>query len=398
MSSNFKVTLKDYQIIKKANLEFIPGLNVIVGPSNNGKSSILKAIKSCIYTTPGASPIRAGQTSYTVGIGYNGHTVILQKGNKESVYLVDGEKYTKFGVTTPEAVSKTLNIYELVLNGNKEQLNFWDQMDYPFLIDKTPVELFRFIIDSGDNDQISQALKDMVSDRQGTSKEIDQVQGAINLIDTEIETYTKQLEEAKPIIDTCNKILELQSKVSRYNLLKDIKAQKIVIDTNKSILEGNSKRNLETLKIHKEYYEKLVKDISKLNELKDRFILLHNIIGDQSDIAEKIYNLNYIKDLKDIDSSRLTQLKEIKNTLNYISEQRKTLENKPQVTGNIPRDQFEKLVELRKIWQIHDERDRDLFNISQSIIINKSSAEMYHELQDLFDVCPVCGSKLGGKK
>ena len=70
-------------------LEFIPGLNVIVGPSNNGKSSILKAVKAAIYTVPGATPIRSGQTSYAVGIGYNGHTVILQKGLKESVYLVD---------------------------------------------------------------------------------------------------------------------------------------------------------------------------------------------------------------------------------------------------------------------------------------------------------------------
>lgn len=68
---NFKVSLKDFQIIKKANLEFIPGLNVIIGPSNNGKSSILKAIKSCIYTIPGSTSIRAGQNSYTVGLGYN---------------------------------------------------------------------------------------------------------------------------------------------------------------------------------------------------------------------------------------------------------------------------------------------------------------------------------------
>ena len=68
-------------------------------------------------------------------------------------------------------------------------------MDYPFLIDKTSVELFRFIVDSGDNDQISQSLKDMVSDRQATSKEIDQVQGSINLIDKEIENYKAQVEQ-----------------------------------------------------------------------------------------------------------------------------------------------------------------------------------------------------------
>lgn len=45
-------------------------------------------------------------------------------------------------------------------------------MEYPFLLDKSPIELFRFIIDSGEDDQISKALKDMVSDRQSISKDI----------------------------------------------------------------------------------------------------------------------------------------------------------------------------------------------------------------------------------
>lgn len=89
---SLKTQIKDFQIVKKASLEFIPGLNVIVGPSNNGKTSILKAIKAAIYTVPGATPIRSGQTSYAVGLNYNGHTVILQKGLKESVYLVDRRK------------------------------------------------------------------------------------------------------------------------------------------------------------------------------------------------------------------------------------------------------------------------------------------------------------------
>ena len=187
---SFKVQIKDYQIIKKASLEFIPGLNVIVGPSNNGKSSILKAIKSLLYTVPGTTSIRFGASSYTVGISYNGHTVLLQKGSKEAVYMVDGEKYTKFGTTTPEPVINSTNIKELTLNGNKEHLNFWEQMEYPFLLDRSPVELFRFIVDSGDDDQITKALKTMVTDRQQISRDIDQMQGSINTVDTEIVLNT----------------------------------------------------------------------------------------------------------------------------------------------------------------------------------------------------------------
>ena len=184
-----KVQIKDFQIVKNASLEFVPGLNVIVGPSNNGKSSILKAIKALLYTVPGTAPIRSGTRAYTVGIDYNGHTVILQKSVKDSVYIIDGEKYTKFGTSTPEAVYNALNIKELVLNGNKEQLNFWDQMTYPFLLDRSGVELFRFIVDSGDEDQVSQALKNIVADRQAISKNITILQGSIETIDDEIETF-----------------------------------------------------------------------------------------------------------------------------------------------------------------------------------------------------------------
>ena len=75
------VNVKDFQIIKSAKAEFIPGLNLIIGPSNNGKTSFIKAIKSLLYTEPGTTPIRSGQSFYSVGMTLNGHTVILQKGD-----------------------------------------------------------------------------------------------------------------------------------------------------------------------------------------------------------------------------------------------------------------------------------------------------------------------------
>lgn len=112
---NLNVEVQDYQIIKKAKAEFIPGLNIIIGPSNNGKTSLIKAIKSLLYTEPGNTPVRYGQPNYKVGVEYNNHKVILQKG-KESFYSVDGEKYSKYGTSTPKEVSDVLGIQELVLN------------------------------------------------------------------------------------------------------------------------------------------------------------------------------------------------------------------------------------------------------------------------------------------
>ena len=302
---SMKVQIKDYQIIKKASLEFIPGLNVIVGPSNNGKSSLLKAIKSSLYTTPGTTPIRAGQTSYAVGISYNNHTVILQKGMKESVYMVDGEKYTKFGTTTPEAVSNALNIKELTLNGNKEQLNFWDQMNYPFLLDKSAVELFRFIIDSGDNDQISKALKSMVSDRQGLSKEIDQLQGSINTVDQDIELLEKNIEQAGPILEACTKVLELQVQVAKLNRLKEIKNQLQLIESQKTELKDKYDLSISTVKLWRDFQGALKPVLERFIDLRGKFIRLHNLIGDMADLDENRAILESIKNLKPIDTTKL---------------------------------------------------------------------------------------------
>ena len=45
---NFNVNLHNFQSISDANLEFVEGLNLIVGQSNSGKTAILRAINSVV--------------------------------------------------------------------------------------------------------------------------------------------------------------------------------------------------------------------------------------------------------------------------------------------------------------------------------------------------------------
>lgn len=391
---SFKLAVKDYQIIKKASLEFIPGLNVITGPSNNGKSSIFKAIKANIYTTPGTSPIRAGQSSYAVGITYNGHTVILQKGLKESVYLVDGEKYTKFGTTTPPVVSNTLNIKELVLNGNKEQLNFWDQMNYPFLLDKTPVELFRFIIDSGDSDKISQVLKDMVSDRQVISKEIDQLQGSINLIDTDIDTYEKQLEVAKPIIEACNNIIALQDRISRLNSLKTVKTNLDNISQQVELINNNEKRLEANLNIWSNFNQSIKIMSQKHNILKDTFIRLHTIIGDLSDSEEKLLDLAKVKDLDIIDVSGLVSMKNIHQDIITIRSKLESLDTISIINYTGSKDDIDKLFLLKNYQLAGINTYKKYTEYDKALSEASANKDKFIEFKKLFDICPVCGQKI----
>lgn len=395
---NFKVQIKNYQIIKDVSLEFIPGLNVIIGPSNNGKSSILKAIKALIYTVPGTTPIRNGQSFYAVGISYNNHTIILQKGLKESVYIVDGEKYTKYGVNTPEIVSKSLNIKELVLNGNKEQLNFWDQMEYPFLINRTSTELFKFIIDSSDSDQVSQSLKDMVSDRQQLNKEIDLLQGTINTIDLDIDSYTNTLDKSKSIIEACNSIIELQPKVSKLNQLKQIKE---IHETNKNELNNLNtelyNKQTETT-LHKKYYTNIYSKNSTLQVLNNKFIQLHNLIEDLSNNNEDILKLSKLRNLKQLDNSKLNQLKQIKNQLDLIKNQISNMKPIKIVKLNLSEQSLIRLNKLKQIRKNHINNDYKMINLVASKQTTVGHLDLLKETKEFFDICPLCGHKLHGKE
>ena len=44
----FNVNLNNFQSISGAELEFVEGLNLIVGQSNSGKTAILRAINSVV--------------------------------------------------------------------------------------------------------------------------------------------------------------------------------------------------------------------------------------------------------------------------------------------------------------------------------------------------------------
>ena len=392
--NNFNLQVQDYQIIKKAALEFVPGLNVIVGPSNNGKTSILKAAKAYLYTVPGTTSIRAGTNNYKVGINYNGHTAILQKGLKDSVYLVDGEKYTKFGTTTPQVVSDAFNIKELELNGNKEQLNFWDQMNYPFLLDKSGVELFRFIIDSGENDRISKALRNMVSDRQAISKNIDMLQGSINIVDTEIDTYTTQLENAKSTIDASIKIIELQSKVAKLNLLKETYRELNQLKINKLEIVEKTKFLYSRLEILKTT-NNIIKNINtKLRTLNDYFFSLGTLIGDISDIKDDLHILETVKNSKPKINQNLPELKNIRNKVNYITEQRKCLKIHSVAKLNYSKDKLLRMSEIKSMKNNIKHIEQDLSSIVKNIEDCNLQVATYSNLRLNFDICPYCGHKL----
>lgn len=389
------VSIRDFQIIKKASLTFKPGLTAIIGQSNNGKSAIFRAIKSCVYNEPGATSIRNGCSSYLVGIQMNGHTVICQKG-KNSMYKVDGVTYQKVGRTQLPEVAGSLNIRELNLNGSNEQINFWDQMEKPFLLDRSETELFRFIVDSGKDNNIMQASKSLVSDRQSITKEITMIEGMIAQSEVNVKSYEEKLANSDETLAICERVIKIGPEIQRLNDVKDR-----INRYNDSLLKSESNNNL--LIETSNNLNMLEPNINKLNSDLSLSNVLNNLLDSYNNSISIIDKLNSnISSINDLEVSRLNEkFSEYKTITNIISNYREASNNLQEcdsfIVPEVSKDFSNNIDNLNKLKNLIfdiEGKTNLLDNLKNEIVRIDESIVKYKEELDEIGICPTCGQPI----
>lgn len=198
MSDKITVDIKDFQSLKKAYIELTPGITVITGATNNGKSAIIRAIDSALFNLGDDAMVRGGQRYYGIKISNGSHTMLMARDNvgkneKTAYQFDDGTVQKKVGRGQLEEVSRMFNIREVKMNnGTKMKINFWYQNDKPFLMDKTAGQLYEFLsLSSCDN--YARVLKSLGSD-------VRSINSDINTLTTEINTYKSLINDKKDFI------------------------------------------------------------------------------------------------------------------------------------------------------------------------------------------------------
>lgn len=134
--------IQNFQGHKDTIIEFTPGLNVIVGPTDAGKSSILRALQKLIRDTPSGKPFLsnwATETTLTLTftIDNQEHTIIRKVTPSKNLYYLNDAEFGGFGRVIPQEIQNTLNMSLVELeSGNILDLHFFDQHDTPFMISK----------------------------------------------------------------------------------------------------------------------------------------------------------------------------------------------------------------------------------------------------------------------
>lgn len=135
-----KVIVKNFQSILRTEIE-IEGFTVLVGPSNLGKSALLRAISAAIYGLPGDYYIRKGESFTAVGIEDDDFKLVWHKVHsarkipgRETFIQVNGVLHTKLGRNQYE-LTKGLGFLEVESSDYAVRPQFANQFDRVFPID-----------------------------------------------------------------------------------------------------------------------------------------------------------------------------------------------------------------------------------------------------------------------
>lgn len=212
-----RLSIKHFQSHKNTVLDFSPGVNVLIGQSDCGKTAILRALQWVLTNKPAGtsfiSNFAGDKAEASVTLECDGHCIIRAR-NKGSVnfYSVDGTLLKAFGAgEPPEEVRDIAKMFPI---------NISYQLDAPFLLSGSAGEVARYFNQISGLDKIDTALSNVASQLSAHKRDKQLVETALEDLKTQIATYSTlgQLEAQLLVVEKL--ILTQEQKQLRQAFVK----------------------------------------------------------------------------------------------------------------------------------------------------------------------------------
>lgn len=276
------IRILNFQKHERLEIEFDERVTSIVGPSDAGKSSILRAIRwACTNQPQGGAFIRHGEKEAVVKLKIDGEIVTRRKGT-ENVYKLGKAEYKAFRGGIPDPIERHLNVSEI---------NFQGQHDPPFWLSCSPGEASRSLNQIVDLDVIDSSLSNVVSELQRarlkvsiSSERLKQAEDSKERLDwvveadeawTEIERLRKEIDEARrkeiPLLTLKSYILILSKDMEQTVEMNEALGK--VIDLGKAVVEGQDRidRMRSDLSLAREAKASIDEEVPDMSELTSLF-------------------------------------------------------------------------------------------------------------------------------
>ncbi len=254
-----KLQIKNFQSHRKSTLEFDSGVNVIVGPSDSGKTAIIRSLRWLFWNRPTSDSFRSwweGETKVDITTKDNRH--FYRSKDKENHYHYNGTTFSAFGTDVPEEIQRALNINEI---------NLQSQLDSPFLIKASPGEVASHFNHIAHLDEIDSSLK--------------HINSKIRSIDSTISSDSTRKEK-------------LEEEIKQYDYLEkfEIRLEVLEGEREKLIQKVQGKNSLEKITTLIAEIETDIAWESPLLFLENQVDVILNLLVKFKEKEEKQYELN----------------------------------------------------------------------------------------------------------
>lgn len=341
-----KLELKNFQAHLSSKFEFHPGINIITGQSDQGKSSIIRALHWLFFNKPSGKEFMSwGQDKCIVSAYIRGNIIRRYKTSTINRYVINSQKLDAVRSDVPRELHEIINFTPTNL-----QLQ-----DDPY-----------FLLHSNSGD---------------VAKQLNKVVG-IDQIDSSLQFVNRIVRQQNTVISIIKKdINETQQKLRRYADVDLIEA---------SISKYNNlQKSLEEIKSKKHALGQYVQNVERLQKTVDLDIILKKAERKVSKVNELLHNLQKNREMQNSLKKYVIQTSElydfVEKSSPIITQTTKLLKQFLDVQGVL-----KEIKQQKKDFLIVQE----LFEYQEILITCEEQAEQSNkeleEYKKLIKVCPLC--------
>lgn len=324
--------LSGFQSHTDTTVQFTDGLNVIVGASNVGKSSLLRALRKIIRDSPsGKVFINDSCTEMTLTLTFidssNTTRIIIRRVTpSKNIYTLDAQEFGGFGKEIPAEITAALAMPSTELeDGTSLDLYFSDQHDRPFLISETASVRSKLLGNVAGLFVLDRAIIDASKDKRSVVSECDTVRQSVLQLQSEYDSLPVT-EPTEKLLDNVDATLV---KVKETETLK-MSLKELLSTYNQIITEGKSLRTkyeqIPTIDVDFTAIRKQVSSLLFLKELQERYESVSHSLVQIEEKYTKLVDVSFDKEKIQGQINQLVVLQEHAQKLRRIYEDSSIIE------------------------------------------------------------------------
>lgn len=390
-------------------VEFTPGMNLIMGMSNAGKSAILRALRMIINNDWNKDMVRMGYETCKVRVETDKGWVEAERGEKTNAWRCQKngcelEEYKKVGIGVPELVTRILGMGERERGaGIKELPNFQSQLEKHYMLSeigekKATSNMIAVMMDNaiglgGMEEMIKDFSSDMAKDKKWLSEkqsEIAELNASI-LDESLFNDCRRSIEGASSLGNCVNEIdgkmsTAVSAKDAYDSILKQSKRNTCVLEAVNHCDEMES--FLSGLKSDSEFIDMMLRMeslTSRLNSLNE----LSSVSEDKlSCLVEECEHIDAVQKMV----NRIVCLEhELRDKSIGLSVDMTLLDNILSSVCAVDRKIFDAenmLSEARIAWKKGRDKEKECSRLYDDM---KKASDELDELKNELKICPLCG-------